>query len=98
MLDTLSLLGISNKDRVARNLSLSLMQESSKLKRLIAGFDTRKSLADLLYYNEANMKDKIIERLVLLKTFKFRAPKNEQGTAYESFVKLYGRDEIEQRV
>ena len=75
MLDIFSLLGISNKDRVSCNLSLSLMQKSSKLKRLIAGFDTRKSLADLLYYNEVNIKEKIIERLVFMKTFKLRAPK-----------------------
>jgi hypothetical protein len=47
------------------------MLESGKLKRLVAGEDKRKSLADLLHCNELVIRDKIAERLTLVKMFKF---------------------------
>jgi hypothetical protein len=66
------LVGLCSNQKICRGLSLSLMVESSKLRRLIAGFDTRKSLADLLYLNELTIKDRIVERCNILKMFKFR--------------------------
>ena len=52
-----------------------MIQESSKLRRLIvsvASGDKRQSLADLLYYNDLSIKDKISEKMILLKMFKFK--------------------------
>jgi len=96
LIDSISLIGICNKDKRARNLSLVLIQESSKLKRLIAGHDTRKTLADLLYLNELAIKDKLVERLTLLKMFKFKNFKTENQSQYESFTKTYNLEDIGQ--
>ena len=93
MLDAISLIGICNKEKIVRCLSLSLLQDSSKLKRLIAGHDPKKSLADLLYYNELAIKDKIIDRMTLIKMFKFRNVKTD--VVCDSFTKTYSREDIE---
>ncbi len=90
IIDSISLIGICNKEKIVRNLSLSLIQESGKLKRLIASHDTRKCLADLLYYNDFSIKDKIVERMTLIKMFKFRNQNNPSDT----FTKTYNRDDI----
>ena len=78
-MDAISLIGISNKEKIARNLSLVLIQESSKLKRLVAGQDKRKSLADLLYYNDLAIRDRIAERMTLIKMFKFKGMKSDNS-------------------
>jgi len=72
-----SLIGICNKEKIVRSFCLVLIQESSKLKRLIAGEDKRKSLADLLYYNELAIRDRISEKMLLLKMFKFRGSRSD---------------------
>ena len=79
LMDAISLIGISNKEKIARNLSLVLIQESSKLKRLVAGQDKRKSLADLLYYNDLAIRDRISERMTLIKMFKFKGATSESS-------------------
>jgi hypothetical protein len=79
LMDAISLIGISNKEKIARNLSLVLIQESSKLKRLVAGQDKRKSLADLLYYNDLAIRDRIAERMTLIKMFKFKGVNSENS-------------------
>jgi hypothetical protein len=50
-------------------------------------------LADLLYYNELAIKDNIIDRMTLLKMFKFRNVKTD--VECDSFTKTYSREDIE---
>ena len=94
LIDTMTLLNICSNQKICRVLSLSLMQESSKLKRLISGGDSRKSLSDLLYYNEAAIRDRIIERMSIIKMFKFKNFKAEANQV-DTFTKIYKREDIE---
>ena len=96
LMDAISLIGISNKEKIARNLSLVLIQESSKLKRLVAGQDKRKSLADLLYYNDLAIRDRIAERMTLIKMFKFKGVNSENSSSSDTFTKTYDRNEVGQ--
>lgn len=48
LIDTICLLGFSCKDKHVRRLSLLICHEAGKLKRLIAGYDKRKSLSELI--------------------------------------------------
>ena len=87
------MIGICNKEKRARSLSLVLIQESSKLKRLIAGHDTRKTLADLLYLNELAIRDRLAERVALLKMFKHKDEGNSQP---DCFTKTYNLEDFDQ--
>ena len=95
LMDAITILGVSNKDRTVRSLSLVLMQESSKLKRLVAGHDQRKSLADLLYYNDLAIRDRIKDKMILLKMFKFRSQTSTEEND-KTFTKTYDQAEIDQ--
>jgi hypothetical protein len=77
LLDAMSLIGICNKDRVVRSLSLVLMQEAGKLKRIVAGQDKRKSMADLLYTNELAIRERVAERMLLLLMFKSKPARGD---------------------
>ena len=58
--DMIGLIGICNKEKLIRQLSLILMVESGKLKRLLIPKDHyRKGLYDILYYNEDSFFDNI---------------------------------------
>jgi hypothetical protein len=53
MLDLITLLGICNKDRFMRQLSIILMAETGKLKRLLVHQTKyRNGLYDILYYEK----------------------------------------------
>jgi hypothetical protein len=91
LMDATSLIGMCNKDKMVRSLSLILVQESSKLKRLIAGHDNRKSLAELIYSNEMAIRDRIAERVTLTEMFKHKTSKPAQ----EAFTRTYDRRDID---
>jgi len=99
LIDAVGLIGICNKEKIVRSLSLVLIVESSKLKRLVAGQDKRKSLYDILYYNELAIRDRVSERMVIMKMFKFRGAKadpSEKGC--DTFTKVYDRSDMDQLV
>ena len=75
-----------------------LILEAGKLKRLVAGHDKRKSLADLLYYNELAIRDRISERMALVKMFKFRGAKSDSAQPPDTFTKTYDRNDVDQLV
>lgn len=91
LMDAVSLIGMCNKDRMVRSLSLILAQESSKLKRLIGGHDNRKSLAELIYCNELAVRERIVERITLVEMFKHKAARGEGKSSQESFTRTYDR-------
>ena len=93
LVDAMALLGICCREKLTRNISLLLMQESSKLKRLVGGFGSRKSLGDLRYYNDLAIRERVVDRLLVLKLFKSR--KKIEGRPTESFSKIYQREEVE---
>jgi hypothetical protein len=64
------------------------------LKRLIAGQDKRKSLADLLYYNDLAIRDRISERMAFVKMFK--SSKNDLNRNKDSLTKTYDRNKLAQ--
>jgi hypothetical protein len=96
LLDAVTLIGLCNKEKVVRSLALVLLLESSKLKRLIAGQDKRKSLADLLYYNELAIRDRVSERMTLVKLFKSRGSKDPSQSPNDTFTRTYARAEMDE--
>jgi cellobiose-specific phosphotransferase system component IIB len=50
-------------------------------------------LADLLYFNELAIRERISEKMLLMKMFKFKAVKND-----DVFTKAYSRNEIDQLI
>lgn len=92
LIDAASLIGMCNKDKMVRSLSLILVQESSKLKRLVAGHDNRKSLAELINSNEMAIRERIVERVTLTEMFKHKTSKPAQ----EAFTRSYDRRDIDQ--
>lgn len=96
LIDALALVGLCNKEKMVRSLSLVLVQEAGKLKRLVAGQDRRKSLADILHSSELVIRERIAERMLLVKMFKHKAATGEPSEAQETMTETFGRAEVEQ--
>ena len=72
LVDSIGLVGMCNRERIVRNLSIKLVTEAGKLKRLVAGHDTRRCIADILYYQDQLLRERLVDRLSILKMFKAR--------------------------
>ena len=71
MIDTISLLGICNRDRLVRQLSTVLIVEVGKMKRLLVRKDKyRRSLYDLLEYNRDKIREKMVDMMLIFNSFK----------------------------
>ena len=75
-IDMLALLGINNKDKLVRQLSIILMAENGKLKRLLIPINTSKrehlitTIYDIIYYNTEELQNQIINKMIILNSFK----------------------------
>jgi hypothetical protein len=96
LIDAVGLIGFCNREKIVRSLSLVLVLESSKLRHLVAGQDKRKSLYDLLYCNELAIRDRVAERMTLMKMFKFRAAKVDgPDKGCDTLTKVYDRSDLD---
>lgn len=68
----IALLGLNNRDTLIRQLSVILLAENGKLRRLLVPSDLYiKGLYDILYYETDLIQQSIISKLTLLHPLKY---------------------------
>lgn len=70
-MDMVALLGCNSKDALVRQLSIILMAESGKLKRLLIPKEVYKhSLYDVFYYSSDEIKEQLVKRMLIVNPYK----------------------------